>query len=130
MGAKVHGWSIYQSSLHKIYIPFTPFLQKKQISHGNLWSFRFVTLSFDIKVCSHLVFQLHQYGATHSLNPDIFHPRIFDCISKGILFFSLLTFGLKSQSTFYKVWIDLLQALKNIILLVKLSDEWINTAFT
>lgn len=106
MGAKVRGWSMYQSSFHKSYIPLTPFLQKKtNFSWYNLWSFRFETLSFDIKVCSHLVFQLHQYGATHSLNPEIFHhrmPKYLIALRRGILFFSLLTFGLKSQSTFYK----------------------------
>lgn len=69
---------VYQSSLHKSYIPLTTFLQKKtNFSWYNLWSFRFVTLSFDIKICSHLAFQLHQYGATHSLNPEIFYHRIF-----------------------------------------------------
>lgn len=46
---------------------------------------------------------------------------------RGIQFFSLLTFGLTTQSTFYQVWIYILQALKDVIYLVKLSDEWINS---
>lgn len=72
------------------------FCRKKQISHGNFWSFRFVTLSFDIKVCSHLVFQLHQYGATHSLNPEKFHhrtPKYLIALRRGILFFLFWPLG-------------------------------------
>lgn len=56
--------------------------------------------------------------------------KIFDCIKKGNSVFFPFDLWVEISIHFYKLWIDLLQAIKNIISLVKLSDEWINTGFT
>lgn len=119
---------------HKLYPFDNIFAEKKQISHGNLWSFRFETLSFDIKICSHLVFQLHQYGATHSLNPEMFHhrtPKYLITLRGGILFFFLLTFGWNLNPLSTKCGLIYYRVLRILFCWLNwVMNELINTALT